>query len=147
MNWLKDYIELLKSNELKITHQRLSILKYLDTHRTHPTADEIYNDLKKTNPSLSRTTIYNNLETLSDAHIIQRLTICPTEHRYDFNQSMHHHFICKECGAILDVDFKCPTVSSIKKYVTDQGHQIDEVHGYFRGICKNCLEKKRESSG
>lgn len=140
---MEEYIELLKSNELKITHQRLSILKYLDTHRTHPTADELYKDLKKTNPSLSRTTIYNNLETLSEAHLIQRLTICPTEHRYDFNQTMHHHFLCKECGTIIDVDFQCPTVSSIKKHVTDQGHQIDEVQGYFRGICKNCLKKKR----
>jgi Fe2+ or Zn2+ uptake regulation protein len=145
---LDDYVDLLKTNELKITHHRLAILKYLDNHRTHPTAEEIYQHLKKTNPGLSRTTVYNNLETLSDSHIIQRLTICPTEHRYDFNNSMHHHFICTECGSIIDIDFECPTVSKIKKHVTEQGHQIEEVHGYFKGICKTCLEKKgREHSG
>jgi Fe2+ or Zn2+ uptake regulation protein len=145
---LDEYVDLLKTNDLKITHHRLAILKYLDDHRTHPTAEEIYQHLKKTNPGLSRTTIYNNLETLSDSHIIKRLTICPTEHRYDFNVSMHHHFICKECGDIIDVDFQCPTISSIKKHVADQGHRIEEVHGYFKGICKDCLEKKRrEQSG
>lgn len=145
---LDDYVDLLKTNDLKITHHRLAILKYLDNHRTHPTAEEIYQNLKKTNPGLSRTTVYNNLETLSDSHIIQRLTICPTEHRYDFNNSMHHHFICTECGSIIDIDFECPTVSKIKKHVTEKGHQIEEVHGYFKGICKTCLEKKgREHSG
>ena len=145
---MDDYVDLLKTNDLKITHHRLAILKYLDDYRTHPTAEEIYQHLKKTNPGLSRTTVYNNLETLSDSHIIQRLTICPTEHRYDFNNSMHHHFICTECGSIIDIDFECPTVSKIKKHVTEQGHQIEEVHGYFKGICKTCLEKKRrEHSG
>jgi Fe2+ or Zn2+ uptake regulation protein len=140
---MKDYVHLLKENDLKITHHRLAILKYLDHHRSHPTAEEIYQHLKKSNPGLSRTTIYNNLETLSDAHIIQRLTICPTEHRYDFNSNMHHHFICKKCGTIYDVDFECPTVSKIKKYVVNQGHQIDEVHGYFKGQCKKCLENQK----
>lgn len=140
---MENYVDLLKANDLKITHHRLAILKYLNIHRNHPTAEEIYQNLKKTNPGLSRTTIYNNLETLSDSHLIQRLTICPTEHRYDFNSSMHHHFICKQCGAIIDIDFQCPTVSSIKKHVTNKGHQIEEVHGYFKGICKDCLEKKR----
>jgi len=140
---LNDYVKLLKTKNLKITHHRLEILAYLDNHRDHPTADEIFQHLKKKNPGLSRTTVYNNLETLSDAHIIQRLTICPTEHRYDFNHLMHHHFICKKCGSIIDIDFQCPTVSSIKKHVTSIGHQIDEVHGYFKGICKDCLDKQR----
>ena len=141
---MKDYVKLLKTHDLKITHHRLAILKYLDNHRTHPTAEEIYNQLKKTNPGLSRTTVYNNLETLSNSHLIQRLTICPTEHRYDFNSSMHHHFICKKCGRIIDVDYQCPSVSSIKKHVTSKGHRIEEVHGYFKGICKECLKQQNK---
>lgn len=139
---MDDYVHLLKTKNLKITHHRLEILSYLNTHHNHPTAEEIFQHLKKKNPGLSRTTVYNNLETLSDAHIIQRLTICPTEHRYDFHRGMHHHFICKECGSIYDVDFECPTVCKIEKYVHEHGHQIDEVHGYFKGICKDCIEKK-----
>lgn len=139
---MEAYVDLLKKNNLKITHQRLAILKYLDINRSHPTAEQIYQSLKKTNPGLSRTTIYNNLETLSNTCLIQRLTICPTEHRYDLNMALHHHFICKECGKILDIEFQCPKVSSIKKHVVNQGHRVDEVHGYFKGICKECLQKK-----
>jgi len=139
---MEPYVDLLKKNNLKITHQRLAILKYLDINRTHPTAEEIYHALKKTNPGLSRTTIYNNLETLSNTQLVQRLTICPTEHRYDFNMALHHHFICKQCGKIFDIDFQCPKVSAIKRHVVNQGHRVDEVHGYFKGICKECLQKK-----
>ena len=141
---MENYVELLKSNGLKITHHRLEILRFLDSHRTHPTAEEIYKKLKQTNPGLSRTTVYNNLETLSDAGLIQRLTICPTEHRYDFNNTMHHHFICKQCGEIFDIKYQCPHVSSIKKHIIQQGHRIDEVHGYFKGICKECVEEQSE---
>lgn len=142
VNNLQKYVDLLKKNDLKITPQRLIILKYLNSHHNHPTAEEIYETLKKKNPSLSKTTVYNTLETLTNAGLLYRLTICPTEHRYDINTDMHHHFICKNCGKIYDIHFKCPNVEQIKKKVTSKGHRINEVHGYFKGICKQCLEKK-----
>lgn len=139
---MEKYVELLKEKGLKLTHHRLAILKYISDHRNHPTAEQIYNYLKKSDPGLSRTTIYNNLETLTNTHIIKQLTICPTEHHYDFNDTMHHHFICKDCGAIFDIDIQCPAESKIKKYVISQGHRIDEVHGYLKGLCRDCLNKK-----
>ncbi len=141
VNHLEQYVELLKKHDLKITPQRLSILTYLSSHHNHPTAEEIYETLKKKNPSLSKTTIYNNLETLTKAGILYKLTICPTEHRYDINTDMHHHFICKNCGTIYDINFQCPNIEQIQKRVTDQGHHIDEVHGYFKGICKECRKE------
>jgi len=140
---LDKYVKILKDNDLKITHHRLAILKFLDKHRIHPTAETIYKQLKKENPGLSRTTVYNNLETLTERHIIQRLSICPSEHCYDFNSDMHHHFICKQCGTVFDIDFQCPTITSIKQHITSKGHQIDEIHGYFKGICNRCLDHER----
>jgi Fe2+ or Zn2+ uptake regulation protein len=144
---VKTYVELLRGHDLKVTQQRLVILRYLESHLTHPTADEIYQALVSKYPSLSKTTVYNTLEILTNSGIIQRLTICPTEHRYDFHQEMHHHFICKECGQIYDVHFHCPNIETIKKDIKKHGHQIDEVHGYFRGICKNCLKKREHKNG
>ena len=144
VNAVKNHIELLKNHNIKITQQRLEILHYLDSHHTHPTADEIYQDLVKKYPSLSKTTVYNNLETLTNEGIIQQLTICPSEHRYDFNKEMHHHFICKQCGRIYDVYFPCPNIEIIKKDIMKSGHKVEEIHGYFRGICKECLKKREE---
>lgn len=132
------YVEILKQNQLKITPQRLVVMKYLDEHRTHPTADRIYSDLKQNNPSLSKTTVYNSLDTLQKNHIIQSITISSSEQRYDMKTSTHHHFLCKRCGVIIDIDLKCPN----EKKILQEGHRVEEVQGYFKGTCKTCLEKQ-----
>ena len=131
------YVQLLKENSLKITPQRLEILRYLDEHKTHPTADEIYTELKEKNPSLSKTTVYNSVEVLKDHKIIQVVTISGVESRYDFKHGMHHHFLCEKCGKIIDIDIECPNLEK----VLEGGHKVEEVHGYFKGTCKKCLKK------
>lgn len=137
MIYLEKYVTILKQNQLKITPQRLAIMKYLDEHRTHPTADRIYIDLKEKNPALSKTTVYNSVETLKEHGIIQSLTISGSELRYDFENKMHHHFLCTKCGTIIDIDIKCPNIGKI----IESGHNVEEVHGYFKGICKKCMKK------
>lgn len=131
------YVKLLKEKQIKITPQRLEILKYLDEHRTHPTVDEIYSELKEKNPSLSKTTVYNSVETLNEHGIIQSLTISGSELRYDFKHDMHHHFLCKKCGEIIDIDVECPNLGKM----LECGHEVEEVHGYFKGTCKKCMKK------
>jgi Fe2+ or Zn2+ uptake regulation protein len=137
---LDKYVKLLKENNMKITPQRLIILEYLDTHMTHPTADKIFKNLKVKNPSLSKTTVYNSLESLKEHGLIQALTICGSEQRYDIDHGMHHHFLCKKCGKIIDIEMKCPNIDKMIK----SGHFVDEVHGYFKGTCENCLKKECE---
>ena len=137
VKYLDKYVKILKNNHIKITPQRLIVLEYLDKNCTHPTADEIYSDLKKNNPSLSKTTVYNALETLNQHRIIQSLTISGSELRYDIDHGMHHHFYCKKCGNIIDIELKCPNIEKMKKF----GHEVEEVHGYIKGVCKNCLKK------
>ena len=131
------YVNLLKEKQLKITPQRLEILKYIDTHNIHPTVDQIYSELKEKNPSLSKTTVYNSVEILEKNGLIQSLTISGSELRYDFKQEMHHHFLCKKCGEIIDIDVACPRLGKM----LECGHEVQEVHGYFKGICKKCLKK------
>jgi len=135
------YMKILKENHMKATPQRIDILKYLEEHMTHPSAEEIYSDLKKENPSLSKTTVYNTLDALSKHNIIHILTISGSELRYDFKTKPHHHFMCTRCGAIIDMDIDCPYLGMFM----EMGHRIDEMHGYFRGVCKDCLEKEKNS--
>ena len=141
---LEKYAQILKNKKMKVTPQRLAILQYLETHRTHPTADQIYKELKNKNPSLSKTTVYNALESLKQNKIIKSLTICDSEHRYDVKHDMHHHFLCTKCGRIYDIDFKCPNIKQIRAEIESCGHHIDEIHGYFRGICKECIQKEKK---
>ncbi len=133
------YVKILKENEVKVTPQRLEIMRYLDENRIHPSADRIYSELKRNNPSLSKTTVYNTLETLKRYDIIQVLTITGGELRYDFETKMHHHFLCRKCNAIIDIDIECPYLEKTLK----GEHRIDEVHGYFKGVCKTCLDQSK----
>jgi len=134
---LEKYVKILKNESLKVTPQRLEILRFLDNHKSHPTVDEIYQNIKKTNPSLSKTTVYNSLDVLENHGIIQSISISVSEKRYDIKNQMHHHFLCKKCGRIIDIDIKCPNINK----VIEQGHYVEEVHGYFKGICKECVNK------
>jgi Fur family peroxide stress response transcriptional regulator len=133
------YVNILKDHSIKITSQRLEILRYLDEHHTHPNVEEIYSELKKKHPSLSRTTVYNSLEILKKNRIVQSLTISGSELRYDIEEALHHHFLCKKCGDILDISITCPNMDR----TLDGGHRVEEVHGYFKGICKKCQSKEK----
>jgi Fe2+ or Zn2+ uptake regulation protein len=133
---LDKYVKLLRNHKIKVTPQRLEILRYLDKNKIHPNADEIYNDLKKKNPALSRTTVYNTLDKLRENNLLQVLTISENELRFDSIINPHHHFLCKKCGEITDIKVKCPYLEDILK----GGHRIDEVHGYFKGVCEDCLK-------
>ena len=138
---MEKYIEILKNKNLKITQIRLEILNYLDKNMNHPSVDKIYSDLKKHIYSLSKTTVDNTLETLSEARIIKQLTINPQEYRYDFKNDSHHHFQCKNCKKIYDINIECPYSAELNKKTKEQGHKIEEIHGYFKGICKKCLNE------
>jgi Fur family peroxide stress response transcriptional regulator len=133
------YVKILKDHSIKITSPRIEILKYLDQHYTHPNVEEIYSTLKKKHPSLSRTTVYNALEILKKNKIVQVLTISGSELRYDIREGLHHHFICTRCGAIFDIAISCPNMDR----TIAGGHHVEEVQGYFKGICKKCQMKKK----
>jgi Fe2+ or Zn2+ uptake regulation protein len=138
-----EYVKLLKNHAIKVTAQRLEVLRYLDRHRTHPTVERIYTILKAKHPSLSKTTVYNTLETLKKNHLVTVLSISGSESRYDLSRNLHHHFLCTRCGRIIDIDIACPNMDK----TTQGGHRIDEVHGYFKGICSTCLRKRRNTHG
>jgi len=115
-------------------------LEYLEKNRTHPTVDAIYEALKEKLPSISKTTIYNTLKSFLETGLISDLTISGHEVMYDAETKPHSHFLCKSCGTVLDVvDIKCPHV---RKEV--DGNKVEEVHLYFKGLCKKCLPEGRK---
>jgi len=128
----------LKKCGLKMTAPRLEIMQYLNNNHNHPTAAKIYSELKRKNPSLSRTTVYNTLETLAKNGVLQVIFITENEMRYDCNITMHHHFICKNCGMIADINVKCKFLDEM----LNGADEVQEVHGYFKGLCKTCKAKK-----
>jgi Fe2+ or Zn2+ uptake regulation protein len=139
---LKHFKELLSGKGIKPTFQRLKILEYMRKNmKNHPTVEMIHEELLKDIPTISLTTVYNTLNTLLEKGLVDGITITGTETRYDLDVSPHHHFLCKECGKIIDIDIQCPFAVGKKKVVG--GNKIEEVHGYFKGICKDCAKSRR----
>ncbi|WP_418696833.1 Fur family transcriptional regulator [Bacteroides sp.] len=135
-----DVVKRLQEHNIKPSVQRMAIMDYLIKHRTHPTVDEIYTALSPSIPTLSKTTVYNTLKLLSEQGAAQTLTIDERNTCYDADTTPHAHFLCKQCGKIYDL--KC---NKSMKQVVDMdldGHDIQEVHYYYKGICKHCIEQK-----
>jgi Fur family peroxide stress response transcriptional regulator len=134
---METYKQLLKEAGVKPTYQRIKILEYLDKNHSHPTADMIYVALFKKVPTLSKTTVYNTLDAFRKSGLINALTITESELRYEYLHKVHHHFLCKKCGNIIDIDVGCMYQNAMNV----EGHKIEEIQGYFKGICKECLNK------
>jgi len=90
----------LRDKRLKITPQREEILKFLD-NKTHPSIDEIYENVKIKFPSISLATVYKNLNMLREQNIV--LEINSNKVKYDLNIEPHLHIVCKNCGSIQDI--------------------------------------------
>jgi len=129
----------LKAHGIKPSYQRMKIYEYLLEKRNHPTVDMIYKELSRDIPTLSKTTVYNTLNVFTEKKIANILLVEENEARYDAKMEIHGHFKCISCNEIHDVDINIENIS----LSTLDSFQIDEHHLYFKGICKECLEKKK----
>ena len=99
-----DFVNLLKTKELKATPQRLCVLKELEK-KMHPTIDDLYEALRRENPSMSLATVYKNIGTLKEKGIVIEVNISDGKMRYDIYSKPHIHLLCKQCHLISDMDY------------------------------------------
>ncbi|WIV13734.1 transcriptional repressor [Proteiniborus sp. MB09-C3] len=127
----------LKNKNIRLSHQRLKVLEYVANHRCHPTVDQIYSDLHKEIPTLSKTTVYNTLNTLIEAGLVKLITIEDNETRYDIVTENHGHFKCESCRTIYDFEINIDSFNSKDL----NGFRIDNKDVYFKGICPKCTNQ------
>jgi len=125
---------------MKMTPQRMAIMKYLDGNVTHPGASDIYGALHDQFPTMSLATVYNTMDTLKEQGMVTELSIDPVKKRFDPNTEPHHHLICTKCKKIVDIFIQFPLqLSEEEKY----GFEIIGNHVDFYGICKDCTLNTR----
>ena len=137
MKSLEMLLELLRQHNLKVTPQRRVILETLEGDNTHPTADEIYQHVVATMPTVSRTTIYNTLRELVAIGVLTEVQdVNAGGIRYDTNTGPHHHLYCTHCHALVDVerDFAGLDLSPEEAV----GYQVLKHQITFYGICPGC---------
>lgn len=130
--------DILASRNIKPSLQRISVLKHMMEHRSHPSVDTIYKDLSAHIPTLSKTTVYNTLNQLTDKGIIAVLNIDGVEAKYEYAEEAHAHFLCTKCHTIYDVELNTDLFNTM---LVD-GHHVTEAQIHFRGICKDCRLKE-----
>ncbi len=134
---LEEIKNFLRRKGLQPSFQRVKILEFLDIHRTHPTADEIFKSLVRTVPTISKATVYNTLRSFVEKGIIQELTIEENELRYDINTQPHAHFKCRVCGKIYDL----PLEDCESLLLKGTGFRVEKIDVYLKGICPICAKK------
>lgn len=127
----------LRSKGINPSFYRLKILDYLIRMKNHPTADLLYHELLSETPTLSRTTIYNTLNTFLGKGVVSALTIDENEVRYDASTDPHAHFKCIRCGKLTDIPIKAGKLRALLGDGT-AGHRIMESHVYLKGVCRDC---------
>ena len=138
---MNDFINLLKTKELKATPQRISVLKELGK-KTHPTIDDLYNALKKENPSMSLATVYKNLATLKEKGVVIEVNTAEGKMRYDIYSKPHIHLVCQQCGAIEDAEYDQSLFEYQAILENNQKVKIDRMD--VIATVKECLACKKK---
>ena len=131
----EDLKKQLIDKKIALSYQRLKVLEYLVQSHSHPTVDMIYKELKKTIPTLSKTTIYNTLRTLMQAGLVRGITIEDNETRYDIELENHGHFKCESCGTIYNFS---TDIDSLQVEGLDD-FKVNDRNVYYSGVCPKCL--------
>lgn len=129
---------------LKYSRQRESIKEFLASRYDHPTADTVYENIRKVYPNISLGTVYRNLSLLASLGEIVRITTGDGADRYDGNTSPHYHFVCKECNSVIDLEMQHNPVIDFEAN-KNFGGLIDYHIAHFFGTCPSCLKKKEKS--
>lgn len=131
-----DFRDLLTSKGLRVTEQRLSLLREMAKVKSpisHPELTE-----RMSGSGLDRATVYRNLLTLADSGVLVRAQLGDQVWRYELprtlssDHSHHPHLVCEDCGNV-----RCLPAGTIKVSGEATKYQISEVQ--LRGRCATCL--------
>lgn len=125
------------NDKMRMTKQRRLILDELRSQNTHPTADIIYEKVRRKMPKISLGTVYRNLEILTAVGEIQTLELSGTQKRYDGIANKHYHIRCLHCGRVDDAPIAPLQRLEDELYestvYTIMGHRLE-----FMGLCPEC---------
>lgn len=136
-----DFKKVIRKMNLKVTPQRLLILKTLHSNRKHITAQELFEKVQKENKDLGFATVYRFLKDLAELNAVTEVRMGGMPARYELTPKKHHdHMTCTQCGRI--VEFENKSIESLQEKVAEQygfklTHHVLELYG----ICPTCQTK------
>ncbi|HIU56677.1 MAG TPA: transcriptional repressor [Candidatus Ornithomonoglobus merdipullorum] len=128
-----------EEEDMNYSKQREAMMNILRNTRSHPTAQEIYAEMRKTDPKISLGTIYRNLALLTKTGSVMRIDTIHESVHYDAHTDPHYHFICSECKRVYDLDMEPLELDAAVEENFDctvTGHSL-----IFYGVCGSCKNK------
>ncbi|WP_028579508.1 Fur family transcriptional regulator [Desulfogranum japonicum] len=140
---LKKFETTCRNLNLKVTHQRLEIFHQLLLADDHPTAEILHSRLAESLPTLSLDTVYRTLTTYEKHNLIRRIETKESHARYEIATTLHHHFICDDCGQVKDFFWPDFDTMPAPGTVAELG-QIRRKNAVIHGICPECSKHNSE---
>lgn len=136
--------EKLRQKNLKITPQRLEVLRALNKVPSHPSVESIYRAVKRRYPAVSLATVYKTLDTLVEIGEIRVALVHNGKALYDTRVDHHHHFICDHCGHVEDVEVKNNCIGNCTPYSMRKSYDVLRSELIFFGQCQSCKDSGKE---
>lgn len=125
--------------KLRSSKQRQLVLDAVTTRCDHPTADQIYLDVRTKDSKISRGTVYRNLGILSKDCQITNVKV-PAADRFDARLDRHYHLFCTSCGRVFDAPLSYHSEYDAQ-IAEETGFQISRHRMIFEGLCPDCCKK------
>jgi Fur family transcriptional regulator, peroxide stress response regulator len=127
----------LKEQHISVTPQRLEIFKNIIARYDHPSADNIYQEVRRHLPMISFNTVYKTLETFCQIGLITKINPLHEVARYDGNVSPHTHLVCRRCHKVKDHHWQWPAEVPMPN-LNSSDFQVDTVAVQLFGVCQEC---------
>lgn len=120
-----------------MTRQRAAVYDYLRGVEHHPTAEEVFLNVKRTLPKISLATVYKNLEALVACEVISKLSYGDGSARYDIRTDHHYHTRCLNCGRMWDLE-AAHGMAVLEQVKPQPGFTVSDFRVELLGYCQNC---------
>ena len=128
----------LEASGQRFTEQRAAVYRFLAATDRHPTADEVFLQVRGAVPGISLATVYKSLETLVGCGLAVKLAYADGSARYDGRTDPHHHVRCLACGRVSDIPARMPEDAVASLSEATEGFRITGYRLELAGYCREC---------
>jgi len=144
MSTLTDFRELCRRRGLAATHQRQIIYETVMSLPGHPSAEAVYDNVRKRIPAISLATVYKNIRTFLESGILQEVSLHYGSLRVEPNLKPHHHLVCTRCKSITDLD-EADLEPVRLKHKLPRGFELKRFAVDVLGTCEACSRKEQKT--
>lgn len=141
----KQIVEAFRNKGYKLTRQRRITIEVLQTKgNEHFSVDELYQEVKRKNPEVGKSTIYRTVQICEEMGIVTRRNFDDGFSRFELceldEKHWHHHLICMKCGKVIEM--QDDYLEALEKEIEEKkdfiiiNHEL-KVYGYCSDCYKN----------